>query len=106
MRASAPRTHILPFPVAPSRLAQLEQIKEQNSAAVENDDVLAVFYANLDFHQPLFGPCGNVCLIDTIRTLEQKVCGIRFYTSASPEALNRANRDHSEMIAVWAPPPR
>jgi DNA-binding GntR family transcriptional regulator len=91
---------ILPIPVAPSRLTQLEQIQERHSAAVENDDMLAVFYANLDFHQTLFGLCGNVCLIDTIRTLEQKVYGIRFYANASPEALNRSNRDHFEMVEV------
>src|SRR5271154_3395029 len=91
---------ILPFPVAPSWLAQLEQIQERHSAAVENDDMLAVFYANLDFHQTLFGLCGNVCLIDTIRTLEQKVYGIRFYANASPEALDRSNRDHFEMVEV------
>jgi DNA-binding GntR family transcriptional regulator len=89
---------ILPFPVGPSRLAQLEQIQEQHNAAVDNDDMLAVFYANLDFHQTLFGLCGNVCLIDTIRTLEQKVYGIRFYANASREALYRSNQDHFEML--------
>ena len=89
---------ILPFPVAPSCFAQLEQIQERHSAAVENDDMLAVFYANLDFHQTLFGLCGNVCLIDTIRTLEQKVYGIRFYANAFPEALSRASLDHFEMV--------
>jgi DNA-binding GntR family transcriptional regulator len=91
---------ILPFPVAAARLAALEKIQEQHSAAIDNDDMLAVFYANLHFHQTLFGLCGNACLIETIRTLEQKVYGIRFYANASPEALQRARRDHLDMIRV------
>ena len=91
---------ILPFPVAPSRLAALEKIQEEHSAAIDSDDMLAVFYANLHFHQTLFGLCGNACLIEAIRTLEQKVYGIRFYANASPEALQRARRDHLDMIRV------
>jgi DNA-binding GntR family transcriptional regulator len=89
---------ILPFPVAATSLAELENIQEQHGAAIDNDDMLAVFYANLNFHQTLFELCGNACLIETIKTLEQKVYGIRFYANAFPEALERARRDHIEMI--------
>ena len=79
---------ILPFPVAPARLAELEEIQERHAAAIDNDDMLTVFYANLDFHQTLFELCGNACLIEAIKTLEQKVYGIRFYANAFPEALD------------------
>jgi DNA-binding GntR family transcriptional regulator len=89
---------ILPFPVAPTSLAELENIQEQHGAAIDNDDMLAVFYANLNFHQTLFELCGNACLIETIKTLEQKVYGIRFYANAFPEALEQARRDHIDMI--------
>jgi len=89
---------ILPFPVAAASLAALEKIQEQHSAAIDHDDMLAVFYANLHFHQTLFALCGNACLIETIKTLEQKVYGIRFYANASAEALERARRDHFDMI--------
>jgi len=89
---------ILPFPISPTSLAQLERVQEQHSAAIDNDDMLAVFYANLSFHQTLFELCRNNCLIETIKTLEQKVYGIRFYANAFPEALARARRDHLDMI--------
>jgi DNA-binding GntR family transcriptional regulator len=89
---------ILRFPVAATSLAKLEKIQEQHGAAIDNDDMLAVFYANLNFHQTLFELCGNACLIETIKTLEQKVYGIRFYANAFPEALERARRDHIDMI--------
>jgi len=89
---------ILPFPVVPARLAELEKIQERHAAAIDNDDMLTVFYANLDFHQTLFELCGNACLIEAIKTLERKVYGIRFYANALPEALARARRDHNDMI--------
>jgi DNA-binding GntR family transcriptional regulator len=89
---------ILPFPVAAADLAKLEEIAKSHSAAIDSDDMLSVFYANLHFHQTLFGLCGNTCLIETIRQLEQKVYGIRFYANAFPEALDRARRDHLDMV--------
>lgn len=89
---------IMPFPVAVTSLAQLEKIQEQHGAAIDRDDMLAVFYANLNFHQTLFALCGNACLIETIKNLEQKVYGIRFYANAFSQALQQAHRDHLEMI--------
>jgi DNA-binding GntR family transcriptional regulator len=89
---------ILPFPAAESDLAKLERLQRQHSAAIDNENMLTVFYTNLYFHQTLFGLCGNACLIETIRQLEQKVYGIRFYANAFPEALDHARRDHVEMI--------
>jgi DNA-binding GntR family transcriptional regulator len=89
---------ILPFPVPPTRLVELEKIQTRHAAAINNDDMLTVFYANLDFHQTLFELCGNACLIEAIKTLERKIYGIRFYANAFPEALERARRDHVDMI--------
>src|SRR6202012_4033633 len=45
-----------------------------------------------------FGLCGNACLIETIDLLAQKVYGIRSYANAYPESLDRARRDHLDMI--------
>jgi len=89
---------IVALPVAPGRLSELAEIQARHSAAIDNDDMLAVFYANLQFHQTLFGLCANACLIETIKNLEQKVYGIRFYANAFRDGLDRARRDHLEMI--------
>src|SRR5271169_109317 len=91
-------TRILPFPVAASALAKLNELQKRHSAAIDKGDMLTVFYTNLHFHQKLFGLCGNSCLIDTIDHLAQKVYGIRSYANAFPDALNRARRDHVAMI--------
>jgi DNA-binding GntR family transcriptional regulator len=89
---------ILPLPASEKDLVRLRRLQDRHSAAIDNEDMLVVFYANLDFHQMLFGLSGNTCLIETIRHLEQKVYGIRFYANAFPEALAGARRDHLEMI--------
>ena len=89
---------IIPFPVAASEINRLEELQRQHSAAVAKADLLTVFYSNLRFHQILFGLCGNACLIETIDLLAQKVHGIRSYAHPFPESLDRARRDHLDMI--------
>ena len=89
---------ILPFPVAPADLARLDALQKKHGAAIDSGDMLGVFYANLHFHQALFGLCGNACLIETIEQLAQKVYGIRSYANASPQVLERMRRDHVDMI--------
>ncbi len=89
---------IIPFPVDPKYIERLEELQRQHTAAVAAGDLLTVFYSNLSFHQVLFGLCGNACLIETIDLLAQKVYGIRSYANAFPESLDRARRDHLDMI--------
>jgi DNA-binding GntR family transcriptional regulator len=89
---------IIPFPVAPSDISRLEELQREHALAIAEGEMLNVFYSNLRFHQALFGLCGNACLIETIDLLAQKVYGIRSYANAFPEALDRARRDHLDMI--------
>jgi DNA-binding GntR family transcriptional regulator len=88
----------IPFPVAPKDIDKLQDLHRRHSAAVAAGDLLTVFYSNLTFHQVLFGLCGNACLIETIELLAQKVYGIRSYANAFPDSLDRARRDHLDMI--------
>jgi DNA-binding GntR family transcriptional regulator len=89
---------IIPFPVSTADIARLEELQRQHAKAIANCEMLTVFYSNLRFHQALFGLCGNACLIETIDLLAQKVYGIRSYANAFPEQLDRARRDHLDMI--------
>ena len=89
---------IIPFPVSTADIARLEELQRQHAKAIANGEMLTVFYSNLRFHQALFGLCGNACLIETIDLLAQKVYGIRSYANAFPEQLDRARRDHLDMI--------
>ena len=89
---------VIPFPVAPADIARLEDLQRQHAKAIADGEMLTVFYTNLRFHQVLYGLCGNTCLIETIDLLAQKVYGIRSYANAYPESLDRARRDHLDMI--------
>jgi len=89
---------IIPFPVSSADIGRLEDLQQEHAAAIKKGEMLTVFYSNLRFHQALFGLCGNACLIETIDLLAQKVYGIRSYANAFPESLDRARRDHLEMI--------
>ena len=89
---------IIPFPVAPSDIEKLEELQRQHAAAIAKGEMLNVFYSNLRFHGALYGLCGNACLVETIDLLSQKVHGIRSYANAFPESLDRARRDHLDMI--------
>jgi DNA-binding GntR family transcriptional regulator len=91
---------IIPFPVAPSDIATLESLQQQHAAAIAKGEMLDVFYSNLRFHGALYGLSGNACLIETIDLLAQKVYGIRSYANAFPESLDRARREHLDMIAA------
>ena len=89
---------IISFPVAPENLDRLEELQRKHAAAIAAGELLTVFYSNLSFHRVLYGLCGNACLIETIDLLAQKVYGIRSYANAFPESLDRARRDHLDMI--------
>jgi len=89
---------IIPLPVGAQDIERLEELQRQHTAAIAAGDLLTVFYSNLSFHQVLFGLCGNACLIETIDLLAQKVYGIRSYANAFPASLDRARRDHLDMI--------
>lgn len=89
---------IIPFPVAGADIEKLDEIQRKHAEAIAAGDLLTVFYSNLNFHQVVFGLCGNSCLIETIDLLAQKVYGIRSYANAFPDVLNRARQDHRDMI--------
>ena len=89
---------IISFPVAPGDVERLEKLQRKHAAAIAAGELLTVFYSNLSFHRVLYGLCGNACLIETIDLLAQKVYGIRSYANAFPESLDRARRDHLDMI--------
>jgi DNA-binding GntR family transcriptional regulator len=91
---------ILPFPVAASDIDKLDEIQRKHSAAIDSGNLLTVFYSNLYFHRTLFELCGNTCLSETIEQLAQKVYGIRSYANAFPDSLDRARRDHVDMIVA------
>ncbi len=88
----------LPLPVDPERLRAIDALRRRHGDAVDAGDLLTVFYANLKFHQALYELCGNACLIETINQLAQKVHVVRSIANADPRNLDRARREHAQMV--------
>lgn len=85
----------------PPETAVMDEIREQHrlhSEAVANNDLRNVFRANLQFHKVLFGACGNPYLAAQISELASRAHAIRFHAISDPVLLERARREHGEMI--------
>jgi DNA-binding GntR family transcriptional regulator len=89
---------IIPLPVSASDIKRLEAIQRAHSQAVAAGDLRAVFYSNLQFHRALFSLCGNPYLIESIERLAQRAYGIRSWSNAIPEYLQRVRQDHLDML--------
>lgn len=88
----------IPFPVDPELLRLLAEIQEDHTAAVAENNPRAAFRANMQFHETLFGGCGNPHLVEAIRSFAQKVHGARSFTAADPAFLARSRDEHLAMI--------
>ena len=89
---------LIPFPVAPDVVAELEAIHARHSQAVEAGDLRAVYRLNNEFHDALFAACGNPYLVATISEYAWLVHAIRSYRIADPKLLRQARDEHALMI--------
>lgn len=92
----------IPLPVSAVVLEQLRVLQQRHAAAVESGDARAAFRANMQFHETLFGACGNPPLVELIQGLAQKVHGARSITAASPQHLQLASDEHAAMVEALA----
>ena len=88
----------IPLPADPALLEALTEIQANHSAAVDAHDPRAAFRANMQFHEALFGGCGNPYLAEAIRGFAQKVHGARSFTAADPAYLARSRDEHLAII--------
>ncbi len=92
----------IPLPASATVLDELRAVQQRHAVAVESADARAAFRANMQFHETLFGACGNPHLVELIQGLAQKVHGARSITAASPEHLGLARDEHAAMVDALA----
>lgn len=92
----------IPLPASATVLDALREVQQRHAVAVESADARAAFRANMQFHETLFGACGNPPLVELIQGLAQKVHGARSITAASPEHLRLARDEHAAMVEALA----
>ncbi len=90
---------IMPLPADPAVLARLRELHARHGQAVDAGDPRTVFRANLEFHRVFFGACGNPYLAEQIDQLASRAHAIRFLVITDDVLLDRARREHGQMIA-------
>lgn len=89
---------MLPLPIEPAQLAELEAIQDEHDAAVAAQDLPRIFRLNVQFHRVLYAGCGNPYLAGVIDEFAQKTHAIRFYSVVQPETLQYARDDHRAIL--------
>ncbi|EKE78285.1 GntR family transcriptional regulator [Oceanibaculum indicum] len=89
---------MLPLPMDPARLAELEALQDEHDAAVAAQDLPRIFRLNVQFHRVLYAGCGNPYLAGVIDEFAQKTHAIRFYSVVQPETIAYARDDHRDIL--------
>ena len=84
--------------VAGASIEHLRSIQRGHEEGVSVHDFHKVFRANLEFHEYLFGLCGNTHLAEAIQNFAQKTHGIRSYSIMRLDYLQQACDEHWAMI--------
>lgn len=85
-------------PVAPEKLDELDAIQQRHDDAVRDSNLHVAFRANIAFHKALFALSENVVLTEMIEVAAQRAHVIRSLSMVVPEFLEKARRDHRQMI--------
>jgi DNA-binding GntR family transcriptional regulator len=88
------------LPVAPEKLEELEAIQRRHDAAVTGSDLHVAFRMNIAFHKVLFALSDNPALTEMIELAAQRAHVIRSLSMVYPHFLEKARRDHHQMIAA------
>jgi DNA-binding GntR family transcriptional regulator len=89
---------IMPLPADPALLGRLRGLHARHSRAVDAGDSRTVFRTNLEFHRVFFGACGNPYVAEQIGQLASRAHAIRFLAITDDALLDRARREHGQMI--------
>lgn len=89
---------MLPLPMDPARLTELEALQDEHDAAVAAQDLPRIFRLNVQFHRVLYAGCGNPYLAGVIDEFAQKTHAIRFYSVVQPETIAYARDDHRAIL--------
>lgn len=88
----------IPLPASAILLSRFRNIHERYSEAVDKGDLRAIFRLNDEFHDTLFGSCGNTVLAEAIKKYTWLTHAIRSRVFSDSAHLARAREGHEQMI--------
>ncbi len=86
------------LPVSPEKLDELDAIQQRHDDAVRDSNLHVAFRMNIAFHKALFALSDNAALTEMIELAAQRAHVIRSLSMVVPQYLEKARRDHREMI--------
>jgi DNA-binding GntR family transcriptional regulator len=90
----------MPLPASPELLAELRRIHAEHATAVDAWDLPTIYRLNNNFHDTLFGACGNRHLADAIEHYTWLAHAVRSYRMIHRNLAIQAPKEHEEMIAA------
>lgn len=88
----------IPLPLDKATYAAIDAIQKRHDAAVARGDAKEVFRVNFEFHDALYGACGNPYLAAAIEDFRRKTHVVWSYAIVKPEYLRGAQREHRAML--------
>ncbi len=89
---------LIRFPVPQERLLALEATQIEHDAMISLCNLRQVFRSNMRFHQQLFALSDNQVLVAAIQDHAQRAHSVRSSSLVLPEQLERARREHWQII--------
>jgi DNA-binding GntR family transcriptional regulator len=86
------------LPVPAEKLAELDAIQQRHDDAVRDSNLHVAFRMNIAFHKAFFALSDNATLTEMIELGAQRAHVIRSLSMVVPQYLEKARRDHREMI--------
>lgn len=89
---------LIRFPVPQDKLMALEATQNEHDAMIAEGNLRQVFRSNMRFHQQLFALSDNPVLVAAIQDHAQRAHSIRSSSLVLPDQLERARREHWQII--------
>ncbi len=87
-----------PLSAPPTLIAELRRIQADHAAAVDAWDLAAIYRLNNDFHETLFGACGNRHLANAIEHYTWLAHAVRSYRMINRDLLADAPKEHAQLV--------
>jgi len=93
---------MIQLPIEKTVFDSLKQIHNAHAVAVESSDMMTVVATNKEFHQRLFGLCGNQFLSEMINDMAKRSNLVRFIVATSQDYLRQVVLEHSQILEALA----
>jgi DNA-binding GntR family transcriptional regulator len=89
---------LIPLPADRALIERLRRIHAAHGAELQRNELRAAYRLNNEFHDALYGACGNPFLVESVRRFADMASVIRAPRIADPALLAQAREEHAAMI--------